>query len=79
MSKLTIIEFGSNEKSEPWLDFAESGIAEGSSAQNGLSWVEGKSATYRAGDTLFVPRGTPNAWKSEHSRRQIYCIFQPAS
>ncbi len=79
MSKPTIIKFGSNEKSERWRDFAESGIAKGSSAQNGLSWVEVKSETYRAGDTLFVPLGAPNAWKSERSRRQIYCIFQSAS
>jgi uncharacterized cupin superfamily protein len=39
----------------------------------------GKSQTFRAGDTFFVPLGTPNSWKSEGTLRKIYCIFQPQS
>lgn len=39
---------------------------------------EGQSRTFNAGDTFFVPLGTPNAWKSEGYLRKIYCIFQPA-
>lgn len=37
----------------------------------------GASQTFRAGDTFFVPLGTPNSWKSEGYLRKIYCIFQP--
>ncbi len=37
----------------------------------------GQSQTFKAGDTFFVPLGTPNAWKSEGTLRKIYCIFQP--
>ena len=37
----------------------------------------GKSQTFKAGDTFFVPLGTPNSWKSEGYLRKIYCIFQP--
>ena len=40
---------------------------------------KGQSQTFRAGDTFFVPLGTPNAWKSEGILRKIYCIFQPKS
>jgi uncharacterized cupin superfamily protein len=40
---------------------------------------KGKSQTFRAGDTFFVPKGTPNAWKSEGILRKIYCTFQPES
>jgi uncharacterized cupin superfamily protein len=39
----------------------------------------GASQTFRAGDTFFVPLGTPNSWKSEGYLRKIYCIFQPAA
>lgn len=39
----------------------------------------GKSQTFKAGDTFFVPLGTPNSWKSEGYLRKIYCIFQPKS
>jgi uncharacterized cupin superfamily protein len=38
---------------------------------------KGKSQTFGAGDTFFVPKGTPNSWKSEGTLRKIYCIFQP--
>lgn len=38
---------------------------------------KGKSQTFKAGDTFFVPLGTPNSWKSEGYLRKIYCIFQP--
>ena len=36
----------------------------------------GGTQTFRAGDTFFVPLGTPNSWKSEGYLRKIYCIFQ---
>lgn len=39
----------------------------------------GASQTFRAGDTFFVPLGTPNSWKSEGYLRKIYCIFQPGN
>lgn len=35
------------------------------------------SQTFRAGDTFFVPMGTPNSWKSEGYLRKIFVIFQP--
>ena len=38
---------------------------------------KGASQTFKAGDTFFVPLGTPNSWKSEGYLRKIYCIFQP--
>ena len=38
---------------------------------------QGKAQSFKAGDTFFVPLGTPNAWKSEGTLRKIYCIFQP--
>ena len=38
---------------------------------------KGGSQTFKAGDTFFVPLGTPNSWKSEGYLRKIYCIFQP--
>lgn len=38
---------------------------------------KGGTQTFRAGDTFFVPLGTPNSWKSEGYLRKIYCIFQP--
>jgi uncharacterized cupin superfamily protein len=37
----------------------------------------GQSQSFAAGDTFFVPLGTPNSWKSEGNLRKIYCIFQP--
>jgi len=40
---------------------------------------QGGSQTFKAGDTFFVPLGTPNAWKSEGTLRKIYCIFEPRS
>lgn len=39
---------------------------------------QGGTRTFTAGDTFFVPLGTPNTWKSEGRLRKIYCIFQPA-
>ena len=38
---------------------------------------KGGTQTFHAGDTFFVPLGTPNSWKSEGYLRKIYCIFQP--
>ena len=38
---------------------------------------KGGSQTFKAGDTFFVPLGTPNSWKSDVYLRNIYCIFQP--
>lgn len=32
---------------------------------------------FKAGDTFFVPMGTPNSWRSEGYLRKIYAIFQP--
>jgi len=40
---------------------------------------KGRTQSFKAGDTFFVPLGTPNAWKSEGTLRKIYCIFQPKS
>ena len=37
----------------------------------------GRQQQYKAGDTFFVPMGTPNAWTSEGYLRKIYVIFQP--
>ncbi|MFO1123571.1 MAG: cupin domain-containing protein [Hyphomicrobiales bacterium] len=37
----------------------------------------GRTRTFRAGDTFFVPLGTPNAWASEGYLRKIFVIFQP--
>ncbi|MGL4527977.1 MAG: cupin domain-containing protein, partial [Aestuariivirga sp.] len=37
----------------------------------------GRSQTFQAGDTFFVPLGTPNAWTSEGFLRKIFVIFQP--
>ena len=31
---------------------------------------------FKAGDTFFVPMGTPNSWKSEGYLRKIFVIFQ---
>ena len=38
---------------------------------------KGNTRSFKAGDTFFVPLGTPNSWKSEGTLRKIYCIFQP--
>ncbi|HUR44038.1 MAG TPA: cupin domain-containing protein, partial [Aestuariivirga sp.] len=37
----------------------------------------GATQTFHAGDTYFVPLGTPNSWKSEGTLRKIYCIIEP--
>ena len=39
---------------------------------------DGRFQSYEAGDTFFVPLGTPNAWQSEGYLRKIYCIIHPA-
>ncbi|WP_373506015.1 cupin domain-containing protein [Aestuariivirga sp.] len=36
----------------------------------------GTVQTFKAGDTFFVPMGTPNSWKSEDYLRKIFVIFQ---
>jgi uncharacterized cupin superfamily protein len=33
--------------------------------------------SFGPGDTLLVPMGTPNSWKSEGVLRKVYCSFQP--
>ena len=38
---------------------------------------QGRSQTFKAGDTFFVPLGTPNSWKSGDYLRKIFVIFQP--
>jgi uncharacterized cupin superfamily protein len=38
---------------------------------------QGRPQTFNAGDTFFVPLGTPNSWKSEGYLRKIFVIFQP--
>jgi uncharacterized cupin superfamily protein len=37
----------------------------------------GEKQTFKAGDTLFVPMGTPNAWSCSAYLRKIYCILMP--
>ena len=39
---------------------------------------KGVTQRFTAGDTFFVPMGTPNSWKSEGYLRKIFVIFQPA-
>ena len=38
---------------------------------------EGREQTFTAGDTFFVPMGTPNSWNSKGYLRKIFVIFQP--
>jgi uncharacterized cupin superfamily protein len=38
----------------------------------------GRTQTFTAGDTFFVPHGTPNGWQSEGTLRKIFCIVMPA-
>lgn len=38
---------------------------------------QGVKQRFTAGDTFFVPLGTPNSWKSEGYLRKIFVIFQP--
>lgn len=38
---------------------------------------EGRTQTFNAGDTFFMPQGTPSSWKSEGYVRKIFAIFQP--
>lgn len=37
----------------------------------------GEKQSFKAGDTFFVPLGTPNAWSSSAYLRKIYCILMP--
>lgn len=37
----------------------------------------GEKHTFKAGDTFFVPLGTPNAWSCPAYLRKIYCILMP--
>ncbi len=49
--------------------------------EGSVEFADGAGATQRftAGDTFFVPMGTPNSWKSEGYLRKIFVIFQPAA
>lgn len=38
---------------------------------------KGVKQRFSAGDTFFVPLGTPNSWKSEGYLRKIFVIFMP--
>lgn len=38
---------------------------------------QGNTQRFTAGDTFFVPMGTPNSWKSEGYLKKIFVIFQP--
>ena len=38
---------------------------------------QGAKQSFKAGDTFFVPMGTPNSWISEGYLRKIFVIFQP--
>ncbi len=38
---------------------------------------KGVTQRFTAGDTFFVPMGTPNSWKSEGYLRKIFVIFMP--
>ena len=47
--------------------------------EGSVTFEDDKGVTQRfsAGDTFFVPLGTPNSWKSEGYLRKIFVIFQP--
>lgn len=38
---------------------------------------KGATRTFTAGDTFFVPLGTPNAWRCDGYLKKIFVIFQP--
>lgn len=38
---------------------------------------KGGSETFRAGDTLFVPKGAEMGWKNDVPVKKVYCIFLP--
>ena len=38
---------------------------------------QGRTQRFSAGDTFFVPMGTPNSWKSDGYLKKIFVIFQP--
>lgn len=42
-----------------------------------ISDGEGDEQTFKAGDTLFVPKGAKMGWKSTEPVRKIYCILMP--
>jgi uncharacterized cupin superfamily protein len=37
----------------------------------------GGSQAFRAGNSVFVPRGAPVGWKSTQDVAKIYCILTP--
>jgi uncharacterized cupin superfamily protein len=38
---------------------------------------QGRTQSFKPGETFFVPQGAPNSWKSEGKVRKIYCTLQP--
>ncbi|MFN4141492.1 cupin domain-containing protein [Aestuariivirga sp.] len=38
---------------------------------------QGRKRRFKAGDTFFVPMGTPNSWKCDGYLKKIFVIFQP--
>jgi uncharacterized cupin superfamily protein len=42
-----------------------------------ISDGKGGAETFRAGDTLFVPKGATMGWKNDEPVRKIYCSFLP--
>lgn len=49
-------------------------ILEGSVTFTG---AKGEQVTFKAGDTFFVPLGTPNSWSCSAYLRKIFCILMP--
>lgn len=47
--------------------------------EGSVTFIDDKGATrvFEAGDTFFVPLGTPNAWACDGYLRKIFVIFQP--
>lgn len=42
-----------------------------------ISDGKGGAQTFKAGETLFVPKGAPMGWKNSEPVKKIYCIFLP--
>jgi uncharacterized cupin superfamily protein len=40
-----------------------------------ISDGQGREETFKAGETLFVPKGAPLGWKCSADVKKIYCIF----
>lgn len=40
-----------------------------------ISDGQGREEVFKAGDTLFVPKGAPLGWKCSEDVKKIYCIF----